>query len=96
MELHNGDAIVLACSDPHCVLCDWQIVDLERLPEEDVEEYMCSDPITAPTDTPVPSLARLMVQKQTQRIIVVDAQQRPVGLVSGTDILRRIACTQEP
>jgi CBS domain-containing protein len=82
---------LLVCSQPHCVLTDWQLVDVEKLPAEEVRHYMTADPVTARPETPIRDLARWMLDAHIHRIVVVDEEQRPVGIVSGTDILAAVA-----
>jgi len=82
---------MIICADPHCVLCDWQIVEVEKLPDDEVFRYMSPDPVSVTTNTPLPVVAQLMAEKQVHRVIVVDKENHPVGLVSSTDILREVA-----
>ncbi len=82
---------VVVCSQPHCVLTDWQVVDLEKLPTDEVRHYMTADPVTVPANTSIRVLARQMVDAHIHRVIVVDEEQRPIGIVSGTDVLAALA-----
>ncbi len=79
------------CSSPHEVLTDWQVVNVEQLPTESVGRFMTPDPVTVAVDTPLPELAQKMVDAHVHRIIVVDRRNRPVGVVSSTDILAAVA-----
>ena len=85
----GGEMIV--CSQPHCVLTDWQVVDVEKLPTDQVRHYMTADPVTVGADTPIRVLARLMIDAHIHRTIVVDKGQRPIGVVSSTDVLAAVA-----
>ena len=78
-------------SDPGCFHSAWQITDVEDLPTEEVGSYMTSDPVTVPPGTSIAELARRMTDAHIHRIIVVDAQHRPIGIVSSTDILAAVA-----
>ena len=71
----------------------WQIADPEALPEQDVSRVMSSDPVTVAPHTPIAELARTMVAAHIHRVIVVDDQNRPIGVVSSTDILSAVAAT---
>jgi CBS domain-containing protein len=82
---------VLVCSQPHCVLTDWQIVDVEKLPAQEVRHYMTADPVTVGPEAPLRILARRMIDAHIHRIVVVDEGQRPIGVVTGTDILAAVA-----
>lgn len=86
----RGDDLVL-CREPHCVLVDWQVVELEHLPEIPVRRFMTPDPVMINAEAPIQELARKMVDAHIHRMIVVDAEQKPVGVVSVTDILAAVA-----
>jgi CBS domain-containing protein len=79
------------CGQPHYVLTDWQIVELEKLPMNPVRQYMTADPVTVRPDTSIRVLARMMLDAHIHRVIVVDERQRPIGVVSGTDMLAALA-----
>jgi CBS domain-containing protein len=83
--------IVQTCIQPHCVAVDWQVVQPETLPSSSVGEHMTRDPVTTAHDTPARDVARHMVEGQIHRIIVVDEEARPIGIVSTTDLLAEIA-----
>jgi CBS domain-containing protein len=85
----EGEMIV--CSQPHCVLTDWQMVDVEKLPSDQVGNYMTADPVTVVADTSIQVLARMMIDAHIHRTIVVDSQDRPIGVVSSTDVLAAVA-----
>lgn len=77
---------------PESCLCSaWQIPDEAKLPEASVRCYMTADPVTAPTKTSIGELAQTMLDAHIHRVIVVDEIQRPVGVVSSTDILAAVA-----
>lgn len=50
-----------------------------------VGELMTAPPVTVRMDTPVVEAARLMLQNRVHRLVAVDAQGRPVGVLSATD-----------
>lgn len=89
LQRQEGEKIM--CSQPHEVLADWQVVNVEELPTEKVGQFMTPDPVTVAADTPLADLARRMVDAHVHRVVVVDRQYRPVGIVSSTDILAGIA-----
>jgi CBS-domain-containing membrane protein len=90
LQRKEGEKTV--CASPNEVLADWQVVNVEQLPtEENVGRFMTPDPVTVAVDTPVPKLAQKMVDAHVHRIIVVDRRNRPVGIVSSTDILAAAA-----
>jgi CBS-domain-containing membrane protein len=69
----------------------WQILEGADLPNERVADLMTKDPVTVPPSTEIGELARMMTDAHIHRIIVVDEQQRPIGVVSSTDILATVA-----
>jgi CBS-domain-containing membrane protein len=75
------------CTMPHAVLSDWQVVQSVQLPPAAVGDCMTGDIVTATPEVRVGTLARRMLAASVHRLVVVDAQQRPVGLVSTTDVL---------
>lgn len=82
---------IMVCSEPHGVLADWQTVEAEDEAVKEVRRYMTEDPVTVSPDTPVRNLATRMIDARIHRIIVVDEQQRPIGVVSSTDVLALVA-----
>ncbi|RME33228.1 MAG: CBS domain-containing protein [Deltaproteobacteria bacterium] len=50
---------------------------------------MCNpDPVTCREETPVPEVARLMVDHAAHLVPVVDADRRVLGVVARLDIIR--------
>lgn len=50
-----------------------------------VGELMTSPPVTVTMETSVVEAARIMLQNRVHRLVAVDAQGRPVGVLSATD-----------
>lgn len=50
---------------------------------------------TKQASTPIRELARQMIDAHIHRIIVVDDENRPLGIVSSTDLLAALAYTEE-
>jgi CBS domain-containing protein len=71
----------------------WQMVEAEDLPVNLVRRYMTANPVTVGPETPVGELAQKMVDAHIHRVIVVDKDNRPLGIISSTDILAAIANT---
>jgi CBS domain-containing protein len=69
----------------------WQIVDTDCYPQESVENYMNQDPVTVTPDVHIGELSRIMIDAHIHRVIVIDNVNRPIGIVSSTDILGAIA-----
>jgi CBS-domain-containing membrane protein len=82
----------------HTALCtltsagrsDWQ-QEFEDLPSDAVSRYMTTDIVTTGAATPLPRLARMMIDAHIHRLIVVDEHQKPIGVVSSTDLLAAMA-----
>jgi CBS domain-containing protein len=80
----------LFCQMPHAVFVDWQEAR-EGLLGGEVSRYMTADPVTAPPETPLADLARMMVDADVHRVIIVDEEARPVGVVTSHDIVAAVA-----
>jgi len=52
---------------------------------------MTPEPVTVAPDEPIATLAQRMVDAALDRVIVIDTQGRPVGVVSSTDVLAAVA-----
>jgi CBS domain-containing protein len=78
-------------SNPGCFHSAWQVMDVDDLPTDEVGAYMTADPVTVSPGTPLAKLAREMIDAHIHRLIVVDAQNHPIGVVSSTDILAAVA-----
>jgi CBS domain-containing protein len=86
---------VVVSSQPHCVLAEWQMVELEKLPTDAVKNFMTANPVTVGAHTPIRFLARQMIDAHIHRIIVVDEEQKPIGIVSSTDVLAAVAYAEK-
>jgi CBS domain-containing protein len=84
---------LIVCNQPHCVLVGWQVVEVEKLPTDEVRRFMTPDPVTVQPATSVRTLARMMIDAHIHRVVVVDGARRPVGVVSSTDLLAILAYT---
>jgi CBS domain-containing protein len=93
VDAQGNETIV--CSMPHCVLTDWQIVKLENLPETEVRHYMTANCVTVSPTTPIRRLARIMIDAHIHRVVVVNEEHRPVGIVSTTDVLGALAYAED-
>ncbi|MDA0726005.1 MAG: CBS domain-containing protein [Cyanobacteria bacterium] len=56
-----------------------------------VGEVMSQAPHTCSGDTLLPEAARLLHEKGTQRLFVLDEQRRPVGVLTRGDVVRALA-----
>jgi CBS domain-containing protein len=74
-----------------CVCSSWQIVEPSEVPhDQEVRTLMTPDPVTVIRTALIQELAQKMLDARIHRVIVVDKQQRPVGIVSSTDILAAV------
>lgn len=70
----------------------WQIDEKsEKLLVAEVVDYMTSDPVTAAPTATIGDLAGRMIDAHIHRVIVVDEEQRPIGVVSSMDVLAAVA-----
>lgn len=69
----------------------WQIVEASQAPTEIVRRYMTADPVMAAPATSIAEVARKMIDAHIHRVIVVDPQGHPIGIVASTDILAAVA-----
>jgi CBS domain-containing protein len=74
---------------------DWQFVDVEKLPAEEVRHYMTADPVTVLPGTSIRILARMIVDAHMHRVIVVDGEHRPMGIVTTGDIMGALADAED-
>ena len=88
---HRAEANCGPCTFPDCVGSEWQMVNVTENVEGMVRDLMTPDPVTVPPETPTARLAQMMVDAHVHRLIVVDNQHRPLGIVSATDIVAAVA-----
>lgn len=69
--------------------------EFKDLPDDAVSRYMTTDIVTTGPETPLPRLARMMIDAHIHRLIVVDEKQRPIGVVSSTDLLAAMAYSDD-
>lgn len=56
-----------------------------------LRDVMKAAPVTRSVDTPLPSLAKVMLKLHLDAVPIVDRQNHPVGLVTSTDLLQALA-----
>lgn len=56
-----------------------------------VEDFMSPDPVTAPPTATITALAQRMVEARVHRIVIVDAEGLPVGIVTSLDLVQVLA-----
>jgi CBS domain-containing protein len=58
-----------------------------------VGELMTSPPVTVPLSTAIVEAARIMLEHKVHRLVAIDDQARPVGVLSATDYVGLVAET---
>lgn len=56
-----------------------------------LKEVMTREPITSTADAEAPDLAELMLHEHLEAVPIVDAERRPIGIVTSSDLLRALA-----
>src|SRR5262249_8998573 len=69
----------------------WQIYVQDAAPSDPVKRFMTDDPVVATANTKIGTVAQMMIDARIHRVIVVDRNERPIGIVSSTDILAAVA-----
>ena len=78
-------------SEAEFVCSDWQMIDLEAMPVDEVCRFMTTDLVAAEPETPIGVLAQRMLDAHIHRIIVTEGAGRPIGIISSTDVLAAVA-----
>lgn len=78
------------CTQPHCVPTDWQMVELDAAPWT-VRDAMTTEVVSVEPDAALDEMARLMLERGIHRLLVLDSESRPVGIVAIDDLLRMLA-----
>jgi CBS domain-containing protein len=65
--------------------------DLHKALGQTVGEVMTPHAVSIAADTPLPEAARIMHDKKIHRLPVVDEEDRPIGIITESDIVRAIA-----
>lgn len=73
----------------------FEVISEQGGPEEDlavessicVEDFMTEDPVTVLAETPAGEVARKMFEGRFHRVVVVDAQRYPIGIITSMDML---------
>ena len=87
----NGEGAAHSESDVCCAHSAWQMVEEKDLPVNLVRRYMTANPVTVPPDLSIGELAQKMVDAHIHRVIVVDKENKPLGIISSTDVLAAVA-----
>jgi CBS domain-containing protein len=75
-----------------CFIAPWgEMIDIEECAENEIRRYMTRSPITVAPTASVGEVAQVMVDAHIHRVLVVVEQERPLGVVTSTDILTAVA-----
>jgi CBS domain-containing protein len=69
----------------------WQIFGHEASPTDNVGCFMTADPVVVTDGASIGALAQMMLDARIHRVVVVDPNERPIGIVSSTDVLAAVA-----
>jgi CBS domain-containing protein len=69
------------------------MIDIEDSPDEQIRRFLTAQPVTVAPVTPIGELAQKMVDAHIHRVLVVVEEDRPLGIVTSTDILAAVAQT---
>jgi CBS-domain-containing membrane protein len=69
----------------------WQIFGDEASPTDAVGSFMTADPVMAAPRISIGAIAQMMLDARIHRVIVVDHDEHPIGIVSSTDVLAAVA-----
>jgi CBS-domain-containing membrane protein len=72
---------------------EWQVGDLEAVPTDEVGVHMTPDPVMMAPEASIGELARAMLNAHIHRVIIVNEDRRPIGIVTSTDLLAALAST---
>ncbi len=56
-----------------------------------VQDFMTESPVTVSPKTPAAEIAKVMCERHIHRVIVVDYEKYPVGMITTLDLLRHFA-----
>jgi len=92
----DGRAAELSGAGRGAFASDWEVIDIGDLPPDEVRTHMSSDVVTVGPRMRLKELARQMLDAHIHRVIVVNAEGRPVGIITSTDVLAAVAYAEGP
>jgi predicted transcriptional regulator len=81
----------LSCSEPDGMPTDWQMVQPAVSPAARVRDIMTTDVVSVCPEATIAEIARLMLERGVHRLIVLDSEERPVGVLAVDDLLQVLA-----
>jgi CBS domain-containing protein len=95
MRWAEGDTPRCTCLAADLLGLEWEVVELEEMPDDVVAARMTPDPVMVSPDAPLAAVARMMFEAHIHRLIVTDTDGRPAGVVTTTDILAALVGAAE-
>ncbi len=92
----GGIATHPACTCDETAWKPWQMLDQPQHAATMVRDVMNRNPVIAPQSARLGELARMMLDAHIHRIMVVDRDDKPVGIVTSTDLLALLARVDLP
>jgi CBS domain-containing protein len=78
-------------SEVTCFIAPWgEMINIEECAEKEICRYMTTRPIAVPVTESIGEVAQRMVDAHIHRVLVVVDGDRPLGVVTGTDILAAV------
>ncbi|MDX1538386.1 EAL domain-containing protein [Arsukibacterium sp.] len=94
--MHQHQVSCILITEHHNVLGIWTEADAKRVNcqltpayQQPISQLMTTPVIHVDADTPLNQAASLMLQKRIRRLLVVDSEQRPLGILTQSDIVRQ-------
>ncbi len=85
----TGGRHAAVCLWPDGVFTDWQ-PEGGQTPQT-ANDYMATNVVTVPLQTPLPELSRTLLGATNQHVIVADGDGQPLGVVTPRDVLAAVA-----
>lgn len=91
LQEYEGGETRQICQAPHEIVVEWQSLQPKLSPKDPVKRWMSSVPITVNSSATLVECAGRMVNAKVHRLVIIDDDQRAVGIISSMDILRTMA-----
>lgn len=82
--------MAISCSEPGGVPTDWQMVQGSAAPAARVRDIMTTSIVSVRPEATMPEIARVMLERGVHRLIVLDRDEHPVGVLAVDDLLQVI------
>lgn len=87
----SGECVVQSEAADRRAHSPWQMFEADDLPANLVRSHMTANPVTVLPETTIGELVQKMVDAHIHRVIVVDEENKPLGIISSTDVLAAVA-----